>query len=77
MFSIIRRDDNSLACVWCGNRRKDKYTKEGGGRKMMRAGELEIARLSSGRVREGFTPDEWDSIGLKVLPYYEVAIKEI
>lgn len=71
MFCILVRDDSKLACVWVGNRRKDKYGKKEGRRVLVKAGELEILRIPVNRIREGFSPDEWDSIGLQVLPFYK------
>ncbi len=71
MFCIIVRDSGELACVWSGNRRKDKYGKKGGNRVLVRRGEPEILRVSVNRIRNGFTADEWDELGLQMLPYYK------
>ena len=71
VFCILVRDGGKLACVWVGNRRKDKYGKKEGRRVLVKAGELEILRISVNKIREGFSPDEWDSIGLQVLPFHK------
>lgn len=70
-FSFAFRDDK-LICIWCGNLIKpDKKHPDVVPDKeiWVHGGESEPAkklRHSESRLREGFTPEEWDSLGLAI-----------
>ena len=75
-FSVIAKDGGEIVCVWCGNRRKDRFKKvqmPSGRyeRVLVRAGEPEIVRLSGVRVRSGHTGAEFEDIAMKAVPYWE------
>ncbi|MCK5611592.1 hypothetical protein KAR91_57505 [Candidatus Pacearchaeota archaeon] len=68
-FFCLTRRDGKIACVWCGNRKKDKYKKRPGSNERVLAskGEPEIYRVSDSKIRAGFEPDEWDKIVRAIL----------
>ena len=70
-FAVISRDGGEIVCVWCGNRRKDRYTRKDGKRVLAKAGEPEIARLGGAKIKKGLDCFEYDDVALKVLHYLE------
>lgn len=68
-FSLVMRE-GQLMCVWCGNRTKKKEQFMDGNVSRTRVVvEAEAYRLTNKNCKDGFTPSEWDVVGLNVLNY--------